>query len=243
MSVPAGMGAPLGGHGGESSQVDLATGATAPVATGTVVPGAAPAGAPVPGPGPTYVAPAVPAPWRLRTVANGVTMARLAATPLLILLILNGTPSWAALLVWAALSFSDFVDGWVARRRGPSPSGAFLDPLADKFLVLGALVAIVALGKVGWEPVALLAAREFLITTYRVVVARQGISVPARRMAKAKTVVEFITVGMVLLPVAWPSRLTYSHAALWLAVVLAWASGAQYLMDSRAGRRPVATGA
>jgi hypothetical protein len=48
-------------------------------------------------------------------------------------------------------------------------------------------------------------------------------------------------VALLLLPVAWPSRLTFSHAALWLAVVLAWASAAQYLLDSRSGRRAVAT--
>lgn len=198
-----------------------------------------PGGAAAPGLGlaPGATAVAAPAPWRLRTVANGVTLARLAATPLLIILILNGTPSWAALLVWAALSFSDFADGWLARRRGPSASGAFLDPLADKFLVLGALAAIAAEGKVSWAPVVLLAVREVLITGYRVAVARQGISVPARRVAKAKTVVEFVTVGLILLPVTWSSRLTYSHAVLWVAVALAWASAVQYLADSRAGRR------
>jgi CDP-diacylglycerol---glycerol-3-phosphate 3-phosphatidyltransferase len=210
-------------------------GAGCPTPEGAV--GLAPAGLP------GVAAVVAPGPWRLRTAANGVTLGRVAATPLLIVLILNGTPSWAALAVWAALSFSDFVDGWLARRRGPSASGAFLDPLADKFLVLGALAAMVALGKVGWAPVVLLAVREVLVTGYRVVVARQGISVPARRTAKAKTVVEFVTVGMVLLPVTWPSRLTYSHVALWLAVALAWASAAQYLMDSRAGRRAIATGA
>ena len=171
-----------------------------------------------------------------------MTLGRLAATPVLVVLILRATPSWAALLAWAVLSFSDFVDGWLARRRGPSASGAFLDPLADKFLVLGALAAMVAVGKVGWPPVALLAVREVVITSYRVIVARQGVSVPARRLAKAKTLVEFVTVGMVLVPVAWPSRLTYSHLMLWLAVALAWASAAQYLVDSHAHRRAIASG-
>jgi CDP-diacylglycerol---glycerol-3-phosphate 3-phosphatidyltransferase len=179
---------------------------------------------------------------RIRTAANGVTVARLLATPVLVLIVLRATPSWAAVLFWAALAFSDAVDGWLARRRGPSSSGAFLDPLADKFMVLGALVAIAALGKVNWLPVVLLAGREVLITGYRVVVAKHGVSVPARWVGKAKTLVEFVTVGLVLLPVTWTSRLMVSHVALWLAVALAWASAAQYLLDSRAaGRRPVAT--
>jgi CDP-diacylglycerol---glycerol-3-phosphate 3-phosphatidyltransferase len=178
----------------------------------------------------------------LKTAANYVTAGRLAATPLLVLLILHATPSWAALLCWGALALSDYVDGWLARRQGPSTSGAFLDPLADKFLILGALAAMAALGDVTWVPVALLAGREVLITSYRIVVARRGVSVPARRVAKAKTLVEFVTVALLLLPVAWPSRLTFSHLALWLAVVLAWASALQYLFDTRSGRRAIATG-
>jgi CDP-diacylglycerol---glycerol-3-phosphate 3-phosphatidyltransferase len=161
-----------------------------------------------------------------------------------VLIVLRSTPSWGALLFWAALAFSDVADGWLARRRGPSASGAFLDPLADKFLVLGALAAMAHLGKFTWAPVALLAGREVVITAYRVIVAKHGISVPARRMAKAKTLVEFITVGLVLIPVTSSSFLTTARLTLWLAVVLAWASAAQYLMDSRAaGRRAVATGA
>jgi CDP-diacylglycerol--glycerol-3-phosphate 3-phosphatidyltransferase len=174
-----------------------------------------------------------------------VTITRIAATPVLVLIVLRSTPSWAAVVFWAALAFSDMADGWLARRRGPSASGAFLDPLADKFMVLGALAAIASLGKVTWAPVALLAAREVVITAYRVAVAKHGISVPARRVAKAKTLVEFLAVGLVLLPVSWPSRPTMSHLAhgtLWFAVLLAWVSAAQYLLDSRAGRRALAAG-
>jgi CDP-diacylglycerol--glycerol-3-phosphate 3-phosphatidyltransferase len=191
--------------------------------------------------------PAAAAPWRLRTAANLVTVTRIAATPVLVLVVMRDTPSWAAFCFWAALAFSDAADGWLARRRGPSASGAFLDPLADKFLVLAALAAMADMGKFSWAPVGLLAGREVVITGYRVMVAKHGVSVPARRVAKAKTFVEFVTVGLVLLPVTWPSRVTLthlSHFGLWFAVVLAWASGAQYLIDSwAAGRRPVTTGA
>jgi CDP-diacylglycerol--glycerol-3-phosphate 3-phosphatidyltransferase len=179
----------------------------------------------------------VPAPWRLKTVANGVTMTRIAATPVLVVVVLRATPSWGAVVLWAVLAFSDVADGWLARRRGPSASGAFLDPLADKFLVLGALIAIASLGQVPWLPVALLAGRELVITGYRVAVAKHGVSVPARRVAKAKTLVEFLAVGLVLLPAVWSSRLAVAHVVLWLAVVLAWTSAVQYLADSRALRR------
>jgi CDP-diacylglycerol--glycerol-3-phosphate 3-phosphatidyltransferase len=183
-------------------------------------------------------------PVGLVNVANGVTAARLLATPVLVVVLLSGTPSWAALVLWGGLALSDAADGWVARRRGKSSSGAFLDPLADKFVVLGAMAAIAALGKFTWAPVALLAGREALITAYRALVARQGVSVPARRVAKAKTLVEFLTVALVLVPVAGASRgdlAHLAHVALWLAVGLAWFSAAQYLLDTRAaGRRALA---
>lgn len=176
----------------------------------------------------------------LVNVANAVTAARILATPVLVVVVLRATPSWAALLLWAALAFSDAADGWVARRHGKSTSGAFLDPLADKFVVLGAVVAIAALGKFTWAPVALLAGREALITAYRLLVARHGVSVPARRVAKAKTLVEFLTVGLVLVPVAGSSLAHLAQAGLWAAVALAWLSAAQYLADTRAGRRALA---
>jgi CDP-diacylglycerol--glycerol-3-phosphate 3-phosphatidyltransferase len=181
-----------------------------------------------------------PAPWRLRTAANGITLTRIAATPLLVVVVLRATPSGWALGLWAALALSDAADGWLARRRGTSASGAFLDPLADKFLVLSALASMVAVGKFSWAPVALLAGREAAITAYRVAVARQGVSVPARNLAKAKTLVEFFTVGLVLLPVSWGAQLTVSHICLWAAVALAWTSGAQYLLDSRTAAREAA---
>jgi CDP-diacylglycerol--glycerol-3-phosphate 3-phosphatidyltransferase len=185
----------------------------------------------------------VGAQWRLRTAANGVTVARIVATPVLVLVVLHAAPSWWALALWAVLAFSDMADGWLARRHGASASGAFLDPLADKFVVLGALAALAALGRFTWAPVALLAGRELFITAYRAAVARHGVSVPARRTAKAKTLVEFVTVGLVLLPAHWSLLLTVAHASLWVSVGLAWASAAQYLLDSRAaGRRAAITG-
>jgi CDP-diacylglycerol--glycerol-3-phosphate 3-phosphatidyltransferase len=179
----------------------------------------------------------------LVNLANGLTLARMLATPLLVVVVLQDSPSWAALGLWATLAFSDMADGWVARRQGKSTSGAFLDPLADKFVVLGAMVAIASLGRFAWAAVALLVGREALITAYRVLVARHGVSVPARKAAKAKTLVEFVTVGLVLVPAAGVSQADLSgvaRLALWVAVALAWFSAAQYLSDSRAGRRALA---
>lgn len=172
----------------------------------------------------------------LVTPANAITLLRLLAAPVMVVLILTTGVSWVAVAVWAGLSSTDFLDGWVARRQGATSSGAFLDPLADKFLVLGALGALAWGGKLGWLPVGLIAGRELVISAYRSVLGRRGVSVPARPLAKAKTAFQDLAVTVVLLPLTGTSQPWAGRALLWVAVVLALVSGALYLLDSR---RPV----
>src|ERR1700730_7984270 len=119
-------------------------------------------------------------PTALATPANGITVARLLAAPVLMLLVVTYGTSWLTVAAWLVLAGTDGVDGWLARRHGTTRSGAFLDPLADKFLVLGAMSALVAIDRWWWLPVAIIAAREIAISMSRSWVARQGVSVPAR---------------------------------------------------------------
>ncbi|HLI23886.1 MAG TPA: CDP-alcohol phosphatidyltransferase family protein, partial [Acidimicrobiales bacterium] len=100
-------------------------------------------------------------------------------------------------------------------------------------LVLGALAAMAAKGWVAWVPVAVIAGREVAISFYRTRVARHGVSVPARPLAKAKTAVEDLAVGLVLLPATGLHDLWVGRDLLWAAVGLAVVSGVQYLVDSR----------
>src|SRR5688572_14483476 len=143
-------------------------------------------------------------PSALATPANAVTLVRILVLPLLVVLILDDGAEWPALALWVVLAGSDLFDGWLARRHGTTRSGAFLDPLADKFLVLGAMAALVAEDVFWWLPVALMATRELVISAYRLVVGRHGVSVPARSGAKVKTVVQDFAVGFALLPVDLP---------------------------------------
>ena len=123
-------------------------------------------------------------PSALATPANAVTVARLLATPALLAVLLHRPDSWVALGLWVVLAGSDGVDGWVARRQGSTRSGAFLDPLADKVLVLGALAALVVKHRFWWLPVALVGLRELAISGYRYYAARRGVSAPAPRARK-----------------------------------------------------------
>jgi CDP-diacylglycerol--glycerol-3-phosphate 3-phosphatidyltransferase len=167
------------------------------------------------------------------TPANGITLIRLLATPVVLVAVLRFGPAWGTFLAWVALASTDFVDGWVARRQGVTTSGAFLDPLADKFLVLGALVALAAGGQIGWWPLALIGGREVVISAYRAVLARQGTSVPARPLGKAKTAAQDVAIAFLLLPVTGVGHAWFGQDLLWVAVVLALVSGTQYLLDGR----------
>ena len=175
-------------------------------------------------------------PSALATPANAVTAARVVASPLLVALILKGGDPWPALVLWGVLAVTDCIDGAIARRQGTTRSGAFLDPLADKLFVLGALTALVLRRRFPWFPVALIAAREAVISVYRAWAGRQGLSVPARPTAKVKTVVQDLTIGLALLPLTGSRYPVIATTALWIAVVLTLVTGAQYLLDARRGR-------
>jgi CDP-diacylglycerol--glycerol-3-phosphate 3-phosphatidyltransferase len=154
------------------------------------------------------------------------------ATPVFVALILSRGASWVTVAVGVAVAGSDGVDGWVARRQGATRSGAFLDPLADKAIVLGAFFALAAQGHLPWLPVLLIAAREVGMSAYRSFVGRHGVSIPARRSAKLKTIVQDLAIATCLVP---PSAGEHSLqlGAVWLAAFLTLVSGAQYVVDGR----------
>jgi CDP-diacylglycerol--glycerol-3-phosphate 3-phosphatidyltransferase len=169
-------------------------------------------------------------PSALATPANAVTLTRLFLSPLLWAMILVSGPSWPALVMWILLASTDGVDGWIARRMGTTRSGAFLDPLADKALVIGAMWAIVGAGGFWWFPVALITVREVAISAFRSYWGRRGLAVPASFWAKVKTVVQSVVVGMALGP-PLEDHPRVAGTALWLAVVLTLVTGAQYLLE------------
>lgn len=173
-------------------------------------------------------------PAALATWANGITVGRLMLSPLMFLVIPeHDRGAWVAFALWFALSMSDGFDGVIARRHGTTRSGAFLDPLADKVLVLGAMMALVASGSFWWLPVGLIAVRELTVSLYRSYAARSGISVPARGWAKVKTVCQEFAVAAALFPPTAADAHWLAVVLLWVAVVLTTATGVAYLLDGR----------
>lgn len=167
-------------------------------------------------------------PNALITWANAVTVGRIVASPLLFTMIpIEPGGSWVALGVWFVLCVSDSFDGYLARRHGITHSGAFLDPLADKVLVLGAMFTLVSRGVFWLLPVVIIAVREVIVSVYRVVVSAKGVSVPASRTAKVKTLSQQLAIAGALMPLTFDERWLWL-SLLWLAVTLTLLSGGQY---------------
>ena len=175
-------------------------------------------------------------PSALLTPANFVTILRFALTiPLLEVIATDGV-SWRATVGWVILASTDGLDGWLARRDGTTRSGAFLDPLADKFLAIGGLASLAAQGVFPWVAVILIGVREVGVSLFRTAAGRRGISMPARNLGKTKTVFQLVAVGWALCP----STADYSGlglSILWVAVALTVVSGLDVVL---AAHRPSA---
>lgn len=162
-------------------------------------------------------------PTAIRTRANAVTVARLVFTVPVLALIVDDGSSWVTFSGWVLLSVTDGLDGFLARRDGTTRSGAFLDPLADKVLVIGGFLALAIEDAFAWVPVGLVVGRELGISLYRSFAGRRGISLPARQLGKWKANAQFVAVALVLFPptddVGW-----LHEAGLWVAVAFALVS-------------------
>lgn len=175
-------------------------------------------------------------PSALLTPANIVTLIRIAAAPVAFAMILsNGrrdpehVGSWPLLALWFCLSMSDMADGALARRQGSTRSGAFLDPLADKIVVLGGLGCVAAVGRFPWVAVVIIALREVAVSAFRSYWSRGGKAVPASSLAKWKTFVQLGAVGWVTWP--WFTTMRWlTDGFLWIGVALAVVSGVQYFV-------------
>jgi CDP-diacylglycerol--glycerol-3-phosphate 3-phosphatidyltransferase len=164
----------------------------------------------------------------LATPANLVTLLRIiVAVPTLILIREHGS-SWTTIALWVAITATDSLDGWLARRDGATRSGAFLDPVADKLIVLGGLAVLADRGDFPWWPVVVIGVRELGISLYRSIAGRRGVVLPAQRLGKYKAFTQYCSVGFVLFP--WTADMVgFQRTVLGIAVVLTVVSGLQIL--------------
>lgn len=166
---------------------------------------------------------------------NKLTLFRIALAPVYLILQASDPrwTAWAALAVFALASLTDLLDGRLARARGQTTNfGKFMDPIADKLLVIPAMILMVSQGGLvpAWVCVVCVA-REFIVSGLRMVAAERGLVIPAGTWGKAKTVAQMTAI--MLLTVNLPAFGWLSTVLLYLSAALAVLSCVQYVWDGR----------
>lgn len=182
-------------------------------------------------------------------LANRLTLMRVVMVPFFVaFMLISALPYnylWA-LVVFAAASITDMLDGKIARKYNMITSfGKFLDPLADKILVAAALVCFVQLGWCSAWVTALILSREFVVSGVRLVAAssEKKLVIPAGILGKLKTAMTMVAICVILFmwilvqfgaisPVTFPVQLI-SDILMYIAAALTVASGVKYLYDYR----------
>jgi CDP-diacylglycerol--glycerol-3-phosphate 3-phosphatidyltransferase len=165
------------------------------------------------------------------SLADQLTVSRAASVLAVVVLFAWSFPGhayWATGVFIAAMA-TDQVDGWLARRQGRSSAlGSLLDPVADKLLVVAALIMLVAEGAAPAWMVALLVAREFLVSAFRLAALQRGVVVQARELGKLKTWAQAVAaaIGGFAAAGAWSDGIAWW--ALLVALVMTWLSGLDY---------------
>ena len=183
-------------------------------------------------------------PSQILNLPNILTMTRIAAIPLLAALLLSPSKSsgfWAA-AVFALASITDWLDGYLARRMGiVTVFGKFLDPIADKMIVMAAMVMILPFGRVPAWMVLVILGREIIITGLRGIASSEGIVIQASDLGKFKTIFQIVAIlGLILhydynwfFGIAHPLLTVNMHNIgmfyLWIATILTIWSGVDYL--------------
>jgi CDP-diacylglycerol--glycerol-3-phosphate 3-phosphatidyltransferase len=165
------------------------------------------------------------------SLPDQLTVARVAAVPVVVVLYAWNFPNhayWATAVFVVAMA-TDQIDGWLARRRGTSSAlGTLLDPVADKVLVLAALVMLVGEGVAPAWMIALIVVREILVSGLRLAAVERGVVLGARDLGRAKTWVQAVAAAIAGLAAAGAWSDDVAWWALLIAVVATWVSGLDY---------------
>jgi len=138
----------------------------------------------------------------LLNLPNLLTLGRIVAIPAVVVLLLFDTRStsfWAA-AIFGVAAITDWLDGWLARRwQVVTVLGKFLDPLADKLIVMAALIMLIPLGRVPAWAVFLVLARELVVTGLRSIASSEGVIIDASALGKYKTIFQMVAIPGLLL--------------------------------------------
>ena len=162
---------------------------------------------------------------------NALTLLRIFLVPFLVVVLLtkfDGRET-VGLLIFLTAVATDFLDGWVARRRGEITTlGALLDPIADKLLISAAFISLVELGLAPAWMVVVVIGREFAVSGLRSIASGRGIVISASAWGKAKMGTQIAAVSLLILALRHDVFALPGRIALWLVVAVALVSGTEY---------------
>ncbi|MFV0313934.1 MAG: CDP-diacylglycerol--glycerol-3-phosphate 3-phosphatidyltransferase [Anaerotignum sp.] len=167
---------------------------------------------------------------------NKLTILRVIFIPIFLLVLFlapEPTNRYVAVALFVVASFTDFLDGYLARKWGlVSNFGKFMDPLADKLLVMAALVSMVELGDLPSWVVIIILAREFTITGFRTLAMEANIVMAASWWGKVKTTVQMAMITIVLLGIPFAFMPMVETILVALAVFFTILSGVDYIVKN-----------
>ena len=175
---------------------------------------------------------------------NRLTVLRILLVPVFVLFMLWHSIPVApliALVIFAIASITDYIDGKIAREQNlVTDFGKFLDPMADKILVLSAMICMIPYGLCNPVVVIIVAAREFLVSSLRLVAASQGIVIAAGKSGKLKTASQMLSIVLILAFESVRSlsgfdipMYTISNILMWLTAAVTVYSGGEYLLKNK----------
>ncbi len=167
---------------------------------------------------------------------NVLTLVRILLIPVFVMLLIDPTPdrALAAAIVFVVAAVTDLLDGYVARKTGQiTKLGRLLDPIADKLLVLSALILLVQVDRVSALVAILIIAREVAVTGLRAIAASEGLIMSAEVTGKYKMALQVIAIVLLVLEGTVVETIGNLHLAgivtLYLSLILGYVSGAQYV--------------
>jgi len=164
---------------------------------------------------------------------NALTLLRILAVPAVVVALLSETPNGdvIAAIVFALAAATDGLDGYIARSRDSVTTfGKLMDPLADKLLIVGALLSLVSLNRLEAWIAMVIIAREVAVTILRTIAAERGLVIAASWIGKAKTVLQ---IGAVIALIATNPSPVWVDVLVYLALVVTVVSGADYFFGLR----------
>ncbi len=164
---------------------------------------------------------------------NVLTVLRIMLVPVLVVALLGNTPSGDVLaaVVFALASLTDFADGYLARTRGSITTfGKLMDPLADKLLIIAALLSLVSLGRLAAWVAMVIITRELAVTVLRMGATQAGVVIAASMFGKVKTCMQ---IAAILAVIAVPGKPLWVALLLYLTVLVTVLSGLDYFFGLR----------